>query len=186
VVAVAGTFDERAVLELAADRSPGLTTLAHGASVLGRSAIIVPLVLVSALVVATRRERVLRAWAPVVSVAGALVLYNVDKLLVARPRPVGHRLEMISSASFPSGHATQVTAFYVSLLLACWPLISRRVVRVTLAAVAMLLVAAIAASRVYLGVHYPSDVAAGAVLGGVWAATVWALLVRPLLASGSS
>jgi undecaprenyl-diphosphatase len=77
----------------------------------------------------------------------------------------------VASSSFPSGHATQSTAFLVAFVaLVCSGGSGRWRAAATL--VAAMLVCAVGTSRVYLGVHYPTDVAAGIILGGAWAAGV--------------
>jgi undecaprenyl-diphosphatase len=104
---------------------------------------------------------------------GAFLTDTLLKLLFHRPRPLEAAIPLPSSYSFPSGHATVAAATYLTLgLLLADRLASRRAktLCVTLGA---LLAVAIAGSRVYLGVHYPSDVVGGLVLG-----TAWALLGR--------
>lgn len=112
---------------------------------------------------------VLRWWcyAVVVAVArvGELVCESVVKMVVARPRPeLVHPVASASGYSFPSGHAGGSAALYgaLALLSLTW---AARWARLVLVAAATLVVCAVAASRVLLGVHYPSDVAAGIALG---------------------
>ncbi|HEX6402353.1 MAG TPA: phosphatase PAP2 family protein [Pseudonocardiaceae bacterium] len=124
---------------------------------------------------------VLRWWRAAVVIAaarvGELVCESAVKAFVARPRPalvdpVAHA----SGYSFPSGHAGGSAAVYGALALLGVAGVARwaRLVLVTGAA---LLVGAVAVSRVLLGVHYPSDVAAGVALGLAWVSAA-ALLAR--------
>ncbi len=102
------------------------------------------------------------------------------KSLVGRPRPtiVSHLTEA-GGLSFPSGHSFNSAAVYLSIALALASLIARRGVRCSLIAGAALVSALIALSRVWLGVHYPSDAIAGWLGGTAWALTASALLTRP-------
>ena len=110
----------------------------------------------------------------VVSIAGAALLSSGMKLGFERPRPdlVPHGVE-VYTASFPSGHATGAAATYLTLgaLLARFQ--SRRRLKVYLLSIAVLLTVLIGLSRLYLGVHWPSDVLAGWTLGASWALLCW-------------
>src|ERR1700732_2862616 len=113
---VTATADLRAVRELAGERTGWLTSGAHLLSALGRTVVIAPLALVAAALL-SRSGRRIDATFPIVSVVGALILFNADKALVERPRPPLHHLEAASNWSFPSGHATTSSAFYLALAL---------------------------------------------------------------------
>lgn len=108
------------------------------------------------------------------AVIGGTVLSNLLKLGFDRPRPdiVAHLVD-VHSLSFPSGHAMLSAATYLTLgaLLAR----SERgiVMRSYFIGVAIVLTLLIGASRVYLGVHYPTDVLAGWCAGSAWAFLCW-------------
>ena len=102
------------------------------------------------------------------------------KTLVGRPRPdiVSHLTEA-GGLSFPSGHSFNSAVVYISIALAFAALSPRQSVRATIVLSAMALTLLIALSRVWLGVHYPSDALAGWLGGAGWAFTAAALLYRP-------
>ena len=106
----------------------------------------------------------------------ALGVETALKNALARPRPDVHPLTTASGFSFPSGHTTGTTALCVSLLVVLYPVLSRRVRAVAVVAAAALSVA-VAASRVLLGVHFPSDVIGGLLAGSLVALTAAALLL---------
>ncbi len=101
--------------------------------------------------------------------AGQLALANLIKVLVDRARPSVNPLADFTAPSFPSGHATTAAATFAALAL----LLGRRrstTTRARLAAAAAGLTALVACTRVLLGVHWTTDVLAGAALGWGWAA----------------
>jgi undecaprenyl-diphosphatase len=175
---LAQSADLRLVREVAADRSGWLTTVAHGLSWLGRGYVIIPLVLISCAALYRRGMRS-SALAVAVSVLGAFALSSIDKLLVGRPRPPVQHLETVSTASFPSGHATETTAFLLALLIAFLLTKPRPPLAVAAVIATSTLSSGVALSRVYLGVHYPSDVVAGVLIGGAWSVIVAWLLLGP-------
>ncbi|MFC4947494.1 phosphatase PAP2 family protein [Pseudonocardia sp. GCM10023141] len=116
----------------------------------------------------------------VVARFGELACETGIKDLLARARPYfADPVAVASGYSFPSGHAAGTAAGYGALVLLALPLVARRR-RPLLLAVGVLLTVSVGASRVLLGVHYPSDVTAGAALGVVWIAGAAFLATRPL------
>jgi undecaprenyl-diphosphatase len=109
-----------------------------------------------------------------VSVVSGMVLSQAIKWAYARPRPelVPHGMETYS-ASFPSGHSMMAAVVYLTLgaLLARHQAQPR--MRVYVLLVAVLLTVLVGISRVYLGVHWPTDVLAGWCLGAAWAILCW-------------
>lgn len=174
-VAQGADFD--VVRDVAAGRTSFLTTDAHALSWAGSGFVVFPLAAVCCAVL-LRLGRRRAALAVVASAVGAVVIANLDKLLVGRPRPPVRHLEHVISSSSPSGHATQAAALYTVLLLVF--LAGRPARRAAVAAVlgTVGLVIGIALSRVYLGVHYPTDTAAGVLLGGSWGVLASSLLLR--------
>lgn len=101
------------------------------------------------------------------SIIGAGVMGYIVKMIVERPRPGGFIPSTIeTSFSFPSEHATLAIALYGFLTyLLCKRFPKNASAIMTMAALAIL---AVGFSRLYLGVHFPSDVIAGYLLGGLW------------------
>ena len=110
-----------------------------------------------------------------VSVAIALVVNPLLKLAFERPRPTGNELVTASSAAFPSGHTTMATVVAASLAVIFWPTRWRW----PMVAAAIVFSLAMAFSRVYLGVHWPSDVVGGLALGFTIAMAVRGLMPWP-------
>ncbi|MEY2461112.1 MAG: hypothetical protein QOG30_2942 [Acidimicrobiaceae bacterium] len=116
-----------------------------------------------------RRRIRLALYLVVTSVVGGLIDTAV-KILVNRPRPVvDHPIATALGKSFPSGHAMSSTVTYGALALVFLPVLPRRWRPVALGFV-VVLVLAIGSSRLFLGVHFVSDVIGGFVLGLAWLA----------------
>jgi undecaprenyl-diphosphatase len=115
----------------------------------------------------------------IASVVGSVLLSTVLKMLFARERPDVPHLVYVSSASFPSGHAMLSATVYLALGALLAAIEPKRSTRAYLLSVAMLLTFLVGLSRVYLGVHYPTDVLAGWTAGMVWAIVCW-LMARGL------
>ncbi|MGB7794812.1 MAG: phosphatase PAP2 family protein, partial [Pseudonocardiaceae bacterium] len=146
---------------------PWLLAAARAATTAGSSLVVdvVAVVVALALLIA-------RLWRGAVLVVvarlGELASTTAVKDLLARPRPtLVDPVDHAAGYSFPSGHAAGSAAVYGALLLLVLPRAARWA-RALLLAAGTLLICAVAASRVLLGVHYPSDVAAGMALGLAW------------------
>jgi undecaprenyl-diphosphatase len=104
-----------------------------------------------------------------VSVIGGTLVSSLLKELFSRPRPdLAHAAEVFT-ASFPSGHALISTVTYLTLGVLLARVQASARVRVYIIGMAVLLALVIGLSRLYLGVHYPTDVLAGWCLGAAWA-----------------
>lgn len=172
---VASSADLTAIRDAAAQRTVAIADLARVATWAGSAAVLGPLALLGCLALlwaGLRRQ----ALALALSLGGAVLLGDAIKLLVDRSRPPVAHLQAVSSPSFPSGHATQASAFWLSAIFTVYAAgASDLAVRIA-AVLGAAIVLAVAASRVYLGVHYPGDVVAGLILGSCWAVLTWRTL----------
>jgi undecaprenyl-diphosphatase len=160
-------FDSSVTSWMVAHRAPVWTTLAHVVSTLGSQTVLIP---VTGLVAATlaARRRFVPAGLLIAAWGGAIGLYSLTKHSVHRPRPPSNiwLTQVGQTTSFPSGHATQSLATFLALALvgAAWlckpPWIGRLL--------ALILAAGVGWSRVYLGVHWSTDVLAGWLIATVW------------------
>lgn len=159
-------------------RAGPLTSVFKLVTHLGSSAVLLPLVVVVGVACWARRRSPLPLVLLASTYAGALVLEAGLKRLVGRPRPpVADRLVQVTGYAFPSGHATVGTAVWTAIgILAVWALRDRARRWAVVGAVGTV-VAGVDLSRVYLGVHWPSDVVVGSVLGGAWTVGVFVAAV---------
>jgi len=110
----------------------------------------------------------------ITAICGGLLISSLLKLGIERPRPdlVPHG-SYVYTYSFPSGHAMQAAVTYLSLgILLARAQVLRRL-KVYLMLVAIVITLMVGLSRVYLGVHWPTDVLAGWTAGGVWGLLFW-------------
>jgi undecaprenyl-diphosphatase len=123
---------------------------------------------VAGLLVMTRKGHA--ALFVLVSVAGGVLVSQTMKWAFARPRPdlVPHGAEVFT-ASFPSGHSMMSAVVYLTLGALLARTQPDRTVKAYILSIAVMLTVLVGTSRVYLGVHWPTDVLAGWTLGGLWA-----------------
>lgn len=156
--------DARILHYLAALRQPWLDTLMAAATWLGSMFVLLPAALVLAWRHWQRSERATAAFLAL-ALGGAWLLAHAGKLLADRPRPdlLPALVSMPADPSFPSAHALQVSAFALAWLLR--PGLHPGAMAIGAAALAILVVGL---SRLYLQVHFPSDVAVGLAMGATW------------------
>jgi undecaprenyl-diphosphatase len=176
LVAVAGAietgamqrFDERALVWLAERRTPFLDDVMIHVTALGDGLVLVMLVGVVSVFLWLTRHR----WSVYVLLAGMFggqVMNTLLKEVFARPRPdVIEALARVTTKSFPSGHAMSAFIGYGSIAYIIARLEPTAALRRTTWAIAVLTILAVGFSRMYLGVHYPSDVLAGFMAGLAW------------------
>ena len=117
------------------------------------------------------------AWLMLIAVVGGIVLSDLLKFAFGRARPdVVTPLARVFTTSFPSGHATLSAITYLTIgaiLARSQPSSTISLYFMSLAAFLTML---IGVSRIYLGVHYPTDVLAGWCIGAAWAMGCWAIM----------
>lgn len=107
------------------------------------------------------------------SVIGGTILSTGLKYVFDRPRPDMAEAARVFTASFPSGHATMSAVVFLTLGLLLAEATDRRRLKAFFVGLGIFMTVAIGLSRVYLGVHYPTDVIAGWSLGAAWALVCW-------------
>ncbi|MCA6078440.1 phosphatase PAP2 family protein [Fulvivirga sedimenti] len=150
-------------------RSEKLTPLVTIITHLGSAPAYFILIPFSALILFLRGKRWMIAIDASLILISSSLLNTGLKNWIGRPRPLNElHLVEVNSLSFPSGHAMSAMAFYGFLIYLTYKYVENPVIRFLLIPLTALLILAIGASRIYLGVHYPSDVAAGLVAGLIW------------------
>jgi undecaprenyl-diphosphatase len=176
-------FDERVVRAVRDPENPdriigpaALTEVARDFTALGGGAFMsLVLVAVATFLLLMRKRHALIAI--LVATGGGWVLSFVLKNTFERPRPsVVPHLSIVQSSSFPSGHTIIAAVVYLTLASMLVPLVESRALKANVVVIALFLVGAVGASRVLLGVHYPSDVAAGWLVGAAWALVCGAVM----------
>ncbi|MBK7582005.1 MAG: phosphatase PAP2 family protein [Myxococcales bacterium] len=160
-------------------RGPTLTALMRAVTFCGNGPTLTAVALVATLGLMAVGQRTPALYVAVTA-AGAGALNSLLKLAFSRPRPlILSRLADAGGFSFPSGHSMAGAAIYGAVAVVAVLRFPRQ--RVAVVSLCALFVSAIGLSRIYLGVHYPSDVLAGWALG-----ISWPLWLRPLLLTRSS
>lgn len=144
----------------------------------GVSVLVLLTLIATGLLLLERKRRA--AWLLLAAVATGQVLSSLLKIGIDRPRPdlVPHGSE-VYTASFPSGHALMAAVTYLTVGAMLARAHPRRATKVYLLSVALFLSFAVGVTRVYLGVHWPSDVLAGWAAGAAW--SVLCLVIAALL-----
>ncbi len=117
----------------------------------------------------------------IVVMTGQAALHHGFKLLFARPRPSSLiSYPTVESFSFPSGHAVSSLCLYGTLAWIVASSLENSAAKVGIGIFAAVLIFLIGMSRVYIGVHYPTDVIAGFLAAAIWTAAVLSIDRKPL------
>jgi membrane-associated phospholipid phosphatase len=182
---VVGRGDTEIARWLADHRTPTLDDLSLVGSYLAETVTVLSILLVVIVTLAIRR-----AWPLVALVATSLALeattYLAVTFAVSRNRPPVPRFEnLVVSDSFPSGHTAASVALYGCLAIVVCAETRRRLWRVTALVAAVLVPVVVATSRVYRGMHYPTDTISGALVGAACIAIAYVAVRRAIAVAES-
>jgi undecaprenyl-diphosphatase len=158
--------------------APWFEELVRDISALGSTIILTLAVLAAAgyLYVVKARQK---AAFLILAVSAGTLLNRILKLLLDRPRPdVVEHGAYVANESFPSGHAANSAIVYLTLGMMLARVEASYAAKAYIVSVCVLLTLLIGLTRIYLGVHWPSDVIAGWMLGICWALLTWYVLIQ--------
>jgi undecaprenyl-diphosphatase len=174
-------FDVAVLRYIETHQTPFLDNAAIEITFLGTGLIVMTIVIVSGMFLWLTKHKH-SALLLIVATTGSILVNNLLKMGFDRPRPqVFEWGQHTVSSSFPSGHAMSAATVYMTVAYLAARLQRRHISRVLTLIAATIVVVLIAISRLYLGVHYPTDVAAGVLIGIAWAALCMAMLEATLL-----
>lgn len=161
-------FDNRALVFIAAYVTNINTNVMQSFTFLGTHTFLIPAnFLLTAWFLFIKKRHWYSIKVPAVALSSLLLMF-ILKLIFHRDRPFAPLLQVAKGFSFPSGHALMSVTFYGLLVLIVWQNVKQIWLKWTLSVFLILLILAIGLSRVYLRVHYASDVLAGFAVGLVW------------------
>lgn len=163
-----GPFDRAIIRVVQGWESPGLTGLAETLSRLGSTISVIALTLLLAVILYVSLKHRMELILFAAAVGGAGLLNKLLKAAFQRERPDIHPLVAETGFSFPSGHTMGAVALYGILAYLLWRHIASPVGRTALIAFCALMYLGIVTSRIYLGVHYPSDIVGGTLASAAW------------------
>jgi undecaprenyl-diphosphatase len=165
-------FDDAVRMTVYGIASPRATTVLHVITQLGSPLFLLPMTLVASLIF-LRRRRIRGAILLTATMVGVSLLNWILKSVFQRPRPLPFfGLTVPASYSFPSGHSLAAFCFYGALAALVTARLRSTLWSAVVWAGAVVIIVTVGFSRLYLGLHYPSDIIGGYATGFVWVLTV--------------
>jgi undecaprenyl-diphosphatase len=182
VVLVSNQLDTDLLLAFRTGSDPAgpiwVEELARDITALGSFGVLALLITASVLFLLMARQRT-DAWTMLASTIGGIVVMLTLKAVLSRSRPDELlRNVYVSTPSFPSGHAMMSTVTYLTLGAFMARELRSRTLKMYVMLLALVVAVLVGITRVYLGVHWPSDVLAGWSLGAGWALLCWTAAER--------
>ncbi|HEX6848520.1 MAG TPA: phosphatase PAP2 family protein [Chitinophagaceae bacterium] len=160
-------FDQNVFSAIAPYINPGLTNVMSFITFLGKHDLLIPLNIVLILFFIYRKEKWFATRIAALSLSSLLLMF-ILKLFFQRTRPDLPVIGDVKGFSFPSGHALISVVFYGLFIHMIWHEVQSKWLRIVMVTLLSILILLIAFSRVYLRVHYASDVIAGIAVGFIW------------------
>ncbi|WP_042463849.1 phosphatase PAP2 family protein [Neobacillus dielmonensis] len=165
------SFDSKMISLIQGLETPWLTVIMKFFTFVGSAPIVILLCLICLYILYKLLHHYTELILFVSVVLGSALLNQLLKQIFHRARPDLHRLVEISGYSFPSGHAMNAFTVYGILAFLLWKHQKTKWRRVCLIVVSTAMILLIGMSRIYLGVHYPTDIIGGYLASGVWVTT---------------
>ena len=160
-------------------RTPTWDTVTAVGSRLAETTTMIALVFLAVVVMRLAFGRWRESIYVLVSMVGETIMFLVVGLLISRHRPdLPHLDRAPPTSSFPSGHTAAALTYYGSIAIAIGAQLRRSWLRHLLFALALLITLFVATSRLYRGMHHPTDILGSLVLGGLWLTATTRVLMR--------
>ncbi|MBE1553246.1 phosphatase PAP2 family protein [Sporosarcina limicola] len=164
-------FDNTIITFVQGLETPWLTVIMKGFTWVGSGYVVAPIALITICVLYFMLHYRHQAFLFVAVIGGTAVLNGLLKIYFKRERPEIHRIMEASGFSFPSGHTMMAFSLYAIIAYIAWRNVKTALSHILLFLFSAFMVIMIGTSRIYVGVHYPSDV-----LGGVAASALWVIV----------
>jgi membrane-associated phospholipid phosphatase len=164
---------------LASHRSELWNTITHLATTAAETTTVIGVAVVFFIGMRVRLGRWRESMFLAVALLGEVTIFVCTTMVVDRTRPaVSHLDAAPPTSSFPSGHTAATVALFGALAVIAWTASNRHWLRSLAAVAAVAMPIAVGVSRLYRGMHYPTDVLAGALLGLLWLTITGVVLLR--------
>lgn len=148
--------------------APWLTTIMKVFTWIGSGYVVAPIALIGFIVLFFVLRYRHQAFLLIAVIAGSVLLNSALKNYFKRERPEIHRIMDANGFSFPSGHSMMAFALYAIIAYIAWRNVKTTMSRVVLVLFTTFMIIMIGTSRIYLGVHYPSDIVGGFTASALW------------------